>query len=113
MPSAKVGQKVFVKCPVKEGPFFKMSPKFEGPYRIVEILGKGKFRVKHLVTHDVMVVHWNRLKLIRGDVDPFFMPDQDAQLDTHAPFVPQVPEKDEEPVSARMRSKRNENCLAC
>ena len=73
MPGAQVGQKCFLKNPVKQGPLYKVSPKFVGPYHVVEDVGKGKFKLKCMRTSVECVAHWNRIKLIVGDVDPFFM----------------------------------------
>ena len=67
----KLGQKVYVLRNVKEGPMFKVSSKFTGPYRIVEILGKGKVKVKDLVDFSEKVVHLDLVKLIPNDIDPF------------------------------------------
>ena len=72
VPSAKLGQKVYVARHVKEGPLFKVSSKYEGPFRIVEILKYGKYKLRHCDTGDEKVSHWNHMKIIKDDVDVSF-----------------------------------------
>ena len=72
-PAIKLGQKVYVVKPFKDGPLFKASPKFEGPYRVVEILKFNKFNLRHIHTGKERIVHWNNLKLIKHDVDVSFL----------------------------------------
>ena len=73
VPSVKLGQKVFVVKHVKQGPLFKVSPKFEGPYRVVQEIKYNKFQLRHVTSGGERVVHWNHLKLIKGDLDVSFM----------------------------------------
>ena len=97
----KIGQKVYVLRNVKEGPLFKVSSKFTGPYRVVEILGKGKVKVKDLTNFSEKVVHLDLVKLIPNDVDPFY------KECTNEICLPQIsePRNDQDAVSARTRSK--------
>lgn len=64
----KVGQKVYVLKHLKEGPLFKVSPRFEGPYRIIEILKHNKCRVKSCQDQTVRVTHWNHLKVCSEEI---------------------------------------------
>ena len=72
-PVVQLGQKVFVSKHVKEGPLFKVSPKFEGPYRIIEILKFNKYRLRNVGDGTERIAHWNHLKLIRDDIDVSFL----------------------------------------
>ena len=46
----KVGQKAYVVHPFKEGPLYKASTKFEGPYRVVENMKLIKYKLRHIYT---------------------------------------------------------------
>ena len=73
LPSTKLGRKVYVLKLVKEGPLFKVSPKFEGPYRVVELLKFNKHRLRDINSGNERVVPWNHMKLIREDIDTSFV----------------------------------------
>ena len=62
-PTARVGSQVFVQIHIPEGPNYKVSPKFSGPFRINKILPCNKYEVLHETTLVKKVVHWNHLKL--------------------------------------------------
>ena len=47
-PAVKIGQKAYVLRPFKEGPLYKASKKFEGPYRVIENMKLNKFRQEYL-----------------------------------------------------------------
>ena len=49
-----------------------MSSKFSGPYRVVEILGKGKVKIKDLASFVERVVHLDLVKIIPEDIDPLY-----------------------------------------
>ena len=100
-PNLKVGQKVYVLNHVKQGPLFKVSPKFVGPFRVIELLSKGKCKLRSLSDLSVKVSHWNHLKIVKGDIDPFYVIDDD--LSQQIVDVPS-PQEDE-PIAARTRSK--------
>ena len=72
-PSVEVGTKCYILNEHATGPMFKVNSKFVGPFRIQEDLGKGKFLVKSLEDGAERNVHWNKLKLIKRDIDPFFV----------------------------------------
>ena len=78
----KVGQKVYALLHVKSGSFPKVAPKFEGPYRVVEVLGRGKYRLKHMSTGDLRVGHWDYLRVVQHDLDPYFEQEFFQQVDT-------------------------------
>ena len=58
----KVGNEVFVKKFVPEGPNVKLSPKFEGPYRVLEVLRNNKYKVIDNKCKE-RIVHYNHLKI--------------------------------------------------
>lgn len=62
-PRVRVGQRVYALKHLKEGPLYKVSPKFEGPYRIIEILKHNKYRIRSCTDQTVKVTHWNHLKI--------------------------------------------------
>ena len=66
-PSATVGRQVFVQLHVPEGPNFKVSPKFAGPFRINKVLPHNKYEILHETSLEKKVVHWNHLKLTSPD----------------------------------------------
>ena len=72
-PSVKLGQKIYVVKSFKDGPLFKASSKFEGPYRVIVSLKFNKYTVRHIHTGKDRVVHWNNMKLISNDVDVSFL----------------------------------------
>ena len=61
--------------PFKEGPLYKASRKFEGPFRIIQILSLNKCVLKHISTGKIKTQHCNNLKLIDFDVDYTFAKD--------------------------------------
>ena len=86
-PSAKLGQKVYVVKHIKDGPLFKVSPKYEGPFRVVECLKFHKFRIRHVSEGYEKVSHWNHLKMIDRDVDlSFLKADTDGVTNDPAPL---------------------------
>ena len=80
VPSAQLGQKVYVIKHVRDGPLFKVSPKFDGPYRIVEILKFNKYRLRHVVDGIERVSHWNHLKIMNNDIDITFVKNDDVEV---------------------------------
>ena len=100
-PNLKVGQKVYILNHVKQGPLYKVSPKFLGPFRVIELLSKGKCKLRSLKDSNVKISHWNHLKIIKGDIDPFYVIDGD--LSQQIPDVPSTCE--DEPIAERTRSK--------
>ena len=99
-PSVMLGQKVFVIKHFKDGPLFKASPKFEGPYRIVEILHLNKYRLRHITTGLEKIAHWNHLKLIKNDVDSAFVKRDESINET-----PIIPQNDSNDVIRSLRSR--------
>ena len=92
MPSAKIGQKVYVIKHVKDGPLTKLSPKYEGPYRVVEILRNNKYKLRHCQTGVEKTTHWNFIKLIKKDVDVSFLNNDND--DSNMPALLQVRENE-------------------
>ena len=101
-PNLKIGQKVYVANHIKQGPLYKVSPKFVGPFRVVELLSKGKCKVRSLKDSTVRVTHWNHLKIVKGDVDPFYTM---SNVYSSQQVVDDSPEAENEPVAARTRAK--------
>ena len=93
VPSVTLGQKVYVIKQIKEGPLYKVSPKFEGPFRVVELLKLNKFRLRHISEGYEKVSHWNHLKLIKNDVDMSFVK-ADTGVPTNKPDLLQVDNED-------------------
>ena len=58
---------------VRDGPLFKVSPKYSGPFRVVEKLKFGKFKLRHCIDGVEKICHWNHLKLIKNDIDVAFL----------------------------------------
>ena len=77
----KVGQKAHVLKPFKEGPLYKASRKFDGPFRIVEVLKLHRCRLRHVSTLKDRVEHINNLKLIPHDVDYSFIRSLDVSVE--------------------------------
>lgn len=60
----QVGDKVFVKINVRNQLNYKLGPKFEGPFEVMESLIGNKFRVKNMENDADKVVHISQLKLV-------------------------------------------------
>ena len=102
VPSAKLGQKVYVIKHIKSGPLFKVSPRFDGPYRIIEILKYSKYRLRHVTDGTERISHWNHLKMIKGDVDFAFVKNTsvDTNVDNHV-----IPQDEDRTVLHRLRNR--------
>ena len=74
-PEVKIGQKAYVLRPFKEGPLYKASKKFEGPYRMIEKMKLNKFRLRNIYTKKEKVEHTNYIKVIKHDIDYSFAQD--------------------------------------
>ena len=74
-PEVRIGQKAYVLRPFKEGPLYKASKKFEGPYRVMENMKLNKFKFRHIYTKKEMVEHANNIKVIKNDIDYSFTQD--------------------------------------
>ena len=86
----KLGTKVFVLQMVSEGPNVKISPKFEGPYRVIEILKTNKYKVIDKNCKE-KIVHYNHLKIVKGDSNwsnPCSLQDEDVRsnVDVVGPY---------------------------
>ena len=56
------GQRVYVESVVPPGKAKKLYKKYSGPFRVMEILGNERFRLKDLETGKEKEVHANRIK---------------------------------------------------
>ena len=103
----KVGPKVYALLHVKSGTFPKVAPKFEGPYRVVEVLGRGKYRLKHMNTGELRVGHWDYLRVVQHDFDPYFDQEFFQQVDAGSSAEEAVEEElaAEAPVASRTRAR--------
>ena len=63
----KVGTQVYVKKMVPDGPNTKLSAKFAGPYRVLEVLKNNKFKLIEEGSCKETIQHYNNLKMARGD----------------------------------------------
>ena len=104
----RIGQKVFVLIHVKSGSFPKIAPKFEGPYRVIEVLGRGKYRLRNADSGEIRVAHWNFIRVVPDDCDPYFDQDFFLQVDdvTGAEVKAEEDSAAEGPVAARTRSRQ-------
>ena len=102
-PSARLGQKVFVRKHVKDGPLFKVSPKYDGPYRIVELLKFNKYRLRNVESGDERITHWNHLKLL-PEADVSFMR-KGGSVDCGINDVPVSSQENVENVVHNLRSR--------
>ena len=68
VPQLKVGMKVYVKKGMKDGPMYKVSESFEGPYRIIELLKYHKIKLVDISNGNTRVCHSNNVKVIKGDI---------------------------------------------
>ena len=59
---------MFVLKMVSQEPNVKLSPKFEGPYRVEEVLKLNKYRVIDKECKEI-IVHYNNLKVVKGDTN--------------------------------------------
>ena len=65
----KVGTVVYVRKMVPDGPNTKLSPKFDGPYRVLNVLNNNKFKVIDEGCKE-RIVHYNHMKIITGGSEP-------------------------------------------
>lgn len=59
-----VGNLVMAKIHVPIGTSNKLSPKFTGPYKVIETAGGNKFKVQHIHSGEVQIRHLDELKHI-------------------------------------------------
>ena len=62
----EVGDRVFVKINVRNQLNYKLGPKFEGPYEVLEGLVGNRYRVRKVNEDLVKVVHISQLKVVGG-----------------------------------------------
>ena len=63
----KIGlcDKVFVKVNVRNELNYKLGPKFEGPYKVIECMDANKYRVRGENSTVGRVVHLSNIKLVK------------------------------------------------
>ena len=66
-PSINEGTQVYVKLHVRDGPNEKISPKFAGPFRVIELLNGNKYKLVKESNFEEKIVHWNHIKVIKTD----------------------------------------------
>ena len=59
-----VGDRVYVKINVRNQLNYKLGPKFQGPFQVIEGLIGNKYKVKCLESEIEKVVHLSQLKLV-------------------------------------------------
>ena len=62
----EIGNKVYVLKMIKQGPNTKVSPKFEGPYRVVEVLNNNKYKLIDEKCKE-RIAHYNNLKIVKSE----------------------------------------------
>ncbi len=62
-----VGDLVYTKV---HEPKNKLTPRFEGPYKVIEIDDSNDSKIRHLTTNETKTVHWNHLKRQARSQDP-------------------------------------------
>ena len=62
------GTKVYVLNMTKQGPNVKVSPKFEGPFRVMSALKNNKFKLIDKECNE-RIAHYNNLKVVKGDLN--------------------------------------------
>ena len=60
------GDKVYVKINVRNQLNYKLGPKFEGPFEVIDHLVGNRYRVKRVDTEVEKVVHVSQLKVVGG-----------------------------------------------
>ena len=63
----EIGNLVYIKRYLLSGQNYKLSPQFDGPYRIMKKLSKHKYLVKHLVHGTEKRYHIDRIKPFSSD----------------------------------------------
>ena len=63
-----LGDKVFVKVNVRNELNYKLGPKFEGPYKVIECMEANKYRVQKENSTVEKVVHLSNMKLVKKKV---------------------------------------------
>ena len=66
-PTLIAGRRCFLRNIVKPGLKVKLAPKWVGPYRVMEDLGKGKIEVTEIATGRTKVVHRENVKFVPED----------------------------------------------
>ena len=87
VPNIAIGQKVYVLKPAKEGPIYKVSPKFDGPYRVLELLKFNKIKIVD-ENNATRVVHTNNVKIVKQPnlSSNSELPEDDQEEPLHAPM---------------------------
>ena len=62
-----VGIQVYAKLHHLEGPNYKLSPLFKGPFRVSKVLPHNKFELIHESTLEKCIKHWNEIKYTTSD----------------------------------------------
>ena len=63
----RVGTQVYVKKMVPDGPNMKLSAKFDGPYRVLEILKNNKYRLLSEAGCKESIQHYNHIKISKNN----------------------------------------------
>ena len=66
-PNISIGAQVYIKLHHLEGPNYKLSPKFQGPFRVAKVLLHHKFELMHESTMEKCIKHWNEIKATMSD----------------------------------------------
>ncbi len=76
-----VGDIVFTKV---QEPKTKLSPRFEGPYRVIEVDDCNKIKIRHLTTNETKTAHLDPLKRHARSQGPFEDADPPSQVPPEA-----------------------------
>ena len=68
----KIGTRVYLLKNVADGPNFKVSQKFEGPFRVIKLLDNNKYKIIDEKDLTERIAHYNKLKIVHIDKDLWF-----------------------------------------
>ena len=81
----EIGSQVYIKKNFPDGPNHKLSPKFEGPFRVLEKLKFNKYKVVDEQFKTEKIVHNNHLKVVKTNdlwsFDEFVNSDENVHND--------------------------------
>ncbi len=83
-----VGDIVFMKV---HEPKNKLAPRFEGPYRVIEVESGNEVKIRHITTNETKIAHLDHLKRLVRSQD---LEEQEPQLPPCVQPPSENPDKD-------------------